>query len=164
MKKNAIIAIALTFALSACAPRGEQNEWGMGNKETAGGLGGAVLGGLAGSAIGGGSGRLWATGAGVLLGALVGSEVGRSLDESDRMYNERAWNRAYSAPLNDSVEWDNPGNGHRGYIVPVREGRISSSGAPCREYKQTIIVDNRAQSAYGTACRNSDGTWALVND
>lgn len=161
--KNKIIAIALsaTVAMGACAGPGEQNQWGMGNKQTIGGLGGAVLGGLAGSKIGGGSGRLWATGGGALLGALVGSEIGRSLDASDQMYNQRAWERAHYAPINERVSWNNPDSGHSGYIVPVREG-TSTSGYPCREYKQTIVVGGRAETAYGTACKNYDGTWRLT--
>ena len=59
------IMIAAVLALSACETL--QNR---GNKELIGGGAGAVLGGLAGSQIGGGSGQRWATGVGVLLGAL----------------------------------------------------------------------------------------------
>lgn len=158
--KMIIMALAVIVSLGACAAPGEQNQMGMGNKQTIGGLGGAVLGGLAGASMGKGQGRLWTTGAGVLVGALAGSEIGKSLDRSDRMYNDQAWNRAYSAPLNNQVSWNNPDNGHNGYIVPVREG-TSSSGYPCREYKQTIVVDGRAQTAYGTACQNRNGTWEL---
>ena len=164
MAKNKVIALALAGALSlsGCAGSGEQNQWGMGNKQTVGGLGGGVLGGLAGSSMGKGSGRLWTTGAGVLLGALVGSEVGRSLDRSDLMYNEQAWDRARSAPLNERVYWNNPDNGHSGYITPIREGR-STYGNPCRQFKQTIVVGGQAQTAYGTACQNQDGTWDITN-
>jgi surface antigen len=163
--KNKMIAAVLSavIVLAACAAPGEQNQYGMGNKQTVGGLGGAVLGGYAGSAMGRGNGRLWTTGAGALVGALLGSDVGRSLDQSDRMYNEQAWSRANDAPLNQRVAWNNPDNGHSGYITPVRDGR-NTYGSPCREYQQTIVVGGQAQSAYGTACRNDDGSWALVNE
>ncbi len=162
--KHKMIAMTLiaTVSLAACAAPGERNQWGMGNKQTVGGLGGAVLGGLAGSSIGGGSGRLWAAGAGTLIGALAGSEVGRSLDRSDYTYNQQAWNRAYSAPLYERVSWNNPETGHEGYITPVRDG-ISRSGMPCREYKQTIVIDGRAETAFGKACRHSDGTWTIAS-
>lgn len=160
--KIMIIALATTVSLGACAAPGEQNQMGMGNKQTIGSLGGAVLGGLAGSQVGKGSGRLWATGGGVLLGALVGSSIGKSLDHADLAYNQRAWDRAHTAPLNDRVSWNNPESGHSGYVTPVREG-TSNSGNLCREYKQTIVVDGRAETAYGTACKNRDGTWALNN-
>jgi surface antigen len=160
--KIVILAVVATLALSACAPEGEANRWGAGNKQTVGTLGGAVLGGLAGSSMGKGSGRLWATGAGALLGGFVGSEIGKSLDASDRMYNAQAWDRAQMAPLYSDVSWRNPDTGHSGYITPVREGR-NSYGYPCREYKQTIVVDGRAQSAYGTACQDRSGAWVLSN-
>lgn len=162
-KKIIVITLAVTIILCACAPGGQQNQWGMGNKQTVGGLGGAVLGGLAGSSMGKGSGRLWTTGAGALVGALVGSEIGQSLDQSDLMYNQQAWDRANSAGLNERISWNNPQNGHSGYIIPVREG-TSSSGDVCRQYKQTIVVEGRAETAYGTACQNRNGTWNLIGN
>ncbi len=162
--KTKILALALisTLALGACAADG-QNPWGMGNKQTIGTAGGAVVGGLLGSKVGGGSGQLWATGAGALLGAFVGSSIGKSLDQADIAYHEQAVNRAYSAPINQPISWSNPESGHSGTVTPVREGRQASTGNLCREYKQTIVVDGQAETAYGRACQNADGSWQLVN-
>jgi surface antigen len=157
------LILASTLVLSACAQNGETNAWGMGNKQTIGTVGGAALGGLAGSRIGNGSGQLWATGAGALLGAFVGSSIGGSLDKADQQYHANAVEQAYSAPLNQSINWNNPQSGHSGSVTPVREGRQASSGNLCRQYKQTIVVDGRSETAYGTACQNRDGTWALSN-
>lgn len=164
MMKKAIIALALisSLALGACAQDGN-NPWGMGNKQTVGALGGAAVGGLAGSNIGKGKGQLWATGAGALLGAFVGSSIGKSLDQADMAYHQQAIDRAYGAPLNQSINWNNPESGHSGSVTPVREGRNSASGNLCRQYKQTIVVDGRAETAYGTACQERDGTWTLAN-
>lgn len=159
--KMIVMTLAATLAVGACAAQGQENQLGMGNKQTVGSVGGAVLGGLLGSNVGKGKGQLWATGAGVLLGALVGSEIGKSLDASDMAYNQQAWDSAHSAPINNQVAWNNPQNGHSGYITPIREG--TRNGYPCREYKQTIVVDGRAETAYGTACRNPDNTWTLAN-
>lgn len=162
--KTKILALALisTLALGACAADG-QNPWGMGNKQTIGTAGGAVVGGLLGSKVGSGSGQLWATGAGALLGAFVGSSIGKSLDQADIAYHEQAVNRAYSAPINQPISWSNPESGHSGTVTPVREGRQASTGNLCREYKQTIVVDGQAETAYGRACQNADGSWQLVN-
>lgn len=135
---------------------------GVGNKQLIGGGTGAVLGGLAGSQIGGGSGRLWATGAGVLLGALAGSEIGSSLDKADQTYAMQANQRAYNAPIGETIRWNNPDSGNYGTITPTRTG-TSSSGAYCREYSQTINVGGRTQSGYGMACQQPDGTWRVVN-
>jgi len=54
--KNKILALALvsSLALTACAQPGQDNPWGMGNKQTAGTVGGAVAGGVIGSKLGGG--------------------------------------------------------------------------------------------------------------
>lgn len=163
--KNKILSLALVAALSlsACAQNGQQNSWGMGNKETIGGIGGAVAGGFLGSTVGKGKGRILAASAGTLLGAMAGSSIGRSLDQADMMFHQQAVEKAYSAPLNQPITWNNPESGHSGTVVPVREGRESASGNLCRQYKQTIVVDGQAQTAYGTACKESDGSWTLKN-
>ena len=163
--KTKILALAMisTLTLGACAQDGSDNSWGMGTKQTIGTAGGAVIGGILGSKVGKGSGQLWATGAGALLGAFAGSSIGQSLDQADRMYHEQAVEKAYTAPINETVNWNNPESGHSGSITPIREGRQASTGNLCRQYKQTIIIDGKAETAIGTACRNNDGTWTLAN-
>jgi len=158
MKKTILIlALMSSMALGAC-----NTLQGAGNKQLIGTGGGAILGGLAGSQVGSGSGRLWATGAGVLLGALLGSEIGSSLDRADMAYAQQASNRATTAPIGQKISWNNPETGNSGYITPVRDGR-DSSGAYCREYQQTIYVGGKQESGYGTACRQPDGTWKVIN-
>ncbi|TAL30575.1 MAG: glycine zipper 2TM domain-containing protein [Alphaproteobacteria bacterium] len=161
--KIMIVALAASLSLAGCAPPGEQNTWGMGNKQTAGAVTGGVLGGLVGHQIGGGRGKSWTTGIGAVLGALAGSQIGKQMDEQDLAYHRQTWDRAYSAPINDTITWNNPDNGHHGSITPIREGRNASTGGTCREYKQSIFIGGQAQTAVGTACQNSDGTWTMVN-
>ncbi|HMM13159.1 MAG: RT0821/Lpp0805 family surface protein [Parvibaculum sp.] len=135
----------------------------MGPKQGVGTVGGAVLGGLAGSAVGSGTGRLWATGAGVLLGALVGSEIGKSLDRADRQYMaERTQYALESAPSGQTVEWRNPDSGHYGTVVPQRA--YQDQGTYCREYTQTVNIGGKTERAYGTACRQPDGSWQIVSN
>lgn len=152
---------ALTAALMAGVTLSGCSAYDAGNKEMAGTALGAVVGGLAGSQIGGGDGQLWATGAGVLLGALVGSELGRSLDKADMAYMNQAQTRSYTAPIGETVSWNNPQSGNSGTYTPVRDGR-SSSGSYCREYQQTIYVGGQQQTATGTACQQPDGTWKII--
>ncbi|MEZ5918602.1 MAG: RT0821/Lpp0805 family surface protein [Alphaproteobacteria bacterium] len=156
--KNTILTVIVmaAFSLSAC-----QTLQGRGDKELFGGASGAVLGGVLGSQVGSGSGRLWATGAGVLLGTLLGSEIGRSLDQADMAYANQAAHRAYSAPVGETISWNNPESGNYGTYTPVRDGR-SSTGRYCREYQQTIIVGGRKEEGYGTACQQPDGSWEIV--
>ncbi len=156
--KSVIAATALALVVSGCA--GQDGYGGYGNKQVAGGLGGAALGGLLGSTIGKGNGRLAATGAGVLIGALVGSEIGRSMDQVDRMKASDAVYQAQSAPVGETIAWNNPDSGNYGSVTPVREG-TSGSGQYCREFQQTIVVGGRAEDGYGVACRQPDGSWEV---
>ncbi len=156
MKLKTLLAGA-TIALmtAACA------ESGYGPKQTVGGLGGAAAGGLIGAQFGSGSGKLAATAAGVLIGALIGSEIGRQLDEADRIRANEAINRAHTAQIGQTITWNNPQSGNYGSVTPTREG-TSSTGAYCREFQQTIVVGGKSRQGYGTACRQPDGSWQIV--
>ena len=105
---------------------------GIGTKQGVGTLGGAAAGGLAGAQIGKGTGQLAATAGGVLLGALLGSEVGKSLDRADQTYATRAANTAYTAPIGEPIQWENPESGNYGTVTPTREGR-TANGQYCRD-------------------------------
>jgi surface antigen len=158
MKKLVLVTLLAAMAsTTAC-----QTLDNVGTKQGVGGLAGAVGGGLLGSQVGGGSGKYWATGAGVLLGALIGSEIGASLDKADMAYAQQAQNRSYSAPVGETIAWNNPQSGNSGTYTATREGR-ASSGRYCREYQQTINVGGKQQSAYGQACQQPDGSWEIVN-
>jgi surface antigen len=69
--------------------------------------------------------------------------------------------RSHTAPLGETITWNNPNNDHRGSITPVRDG-WSESGKYCREFHQTVTIGGRSQDAYGIACRQPDGTWRIV--
>lgn len=156
-KLLALMMVA-TLGLTAC-----ESTSGMGNKQLIGTGTGAVLGGLVGSKVGKGSGQLVGVGVGTLLGALVGSEIGQSLDKADLAYANRAQQNAYSSPVGEPISWNNPESGNYGTITPTREG-TSTSGRYCREFTQTIYVEGRQQTGYGTACKNPDGSWQIVNN
>ena len=148
-------AIAIMALTAACAQNGQ-----FGTKQTIGGLGGAALGGWAGSTIGGGTGKLAATAAGVLIGALIGSEIGRGLDDVDKQKAERAYTQATTAPVGQSIAWSNPDTGNYGTVTPTREGK-SSNNEYCREFQQTVVIGGNQEQAYGVACRKPDGQWEV---
>ncbi len=156
MKIRPVAAAALIALFAASCSNSPYGE-----KQTIGGLGGAALGGLLGSQFGDGTGQLIATGAGVLIGGLIGSEIGRTMDEQDRMQANEAVIHAHEAPLGETIVWNNPGSGNSGTVTPIRDG-TSTSGLYCREFQQTITVGGETQTAYGTACRQPDGTWRIV--
>jgi surface antigen len=154
MTFKTVVATALILVFTAaCADQGDKQKIGT--------VTGAALGGLLGAQFGSGTGQLVATGAGVFIGGLIGSEIGRSMDEVDRMKANQAINTAHSAPLGETITWNNPDSGNRGTVTPVRDG-TSASGSYCREFQQTITVGGQTEQAYGTACRQPDGSWQIV--
>jgi surface antigen len=163
-KALAVCGICCVTALAGCAAPGQQGyappgEFGA-NKTTAGTLLGAGLGAFAGSKVGSGSGKLAATAIGGLLGAVAGHSIGSSLDQADLMYANRAGQQAFEyGRSNVPVEWRNPDTGHAGTVTPVRT--YETEGRYCREYQQTIVVGGQTEQAYGTACRQPDGSWQI---
>jgi len=153
--RSVLLVTVFALALSGC------QTGSMGAKESVGTVGGAIAGGLIGSRFGGGAGKLVAVGAGTLLGAFVGREIGSSLDKSDHQYAEQASQRAYAAPIGERVVWNNPQSGNSGTVVPVRDG-YTPAGSYCREFQQTIVVGGRSEQAFGTACRQPDGSWKIT--
>lgn len=153
-KSTAVAVLAAALIIGSCAET-------AGQKESGGALLGAVLGGLLGSQFGKGDGRLAATALGTLAGAAVGSSVGRNMDDVDRMKMRQAERVAYISPLNETIIWNNPDSGNHGSVTPVRDGN-TDNGAYCREFQSEIIVGGERHTGYGTACRQPDGSWKIV--
>jgi surface antigen len=152
-RKMVILVVLLAFVVTAC-------ETTPGPKATVGGLGGAAAGGLLGAVTGGG-----ATGiaAGVLLGGLIGGAIGDRLDAADRNAASAAAHQAFErAPSGTSTTWRNPDSGNYGSITPTRTYQ-TAQGTYCREYQQTITMDGEQHQGHGTACREPDGRWRIVN-
>ncbi len=152
LRRYAVIA-TMVLALGACEG---------GQKENIGTILGGVGGAVAGAQFGSGSGRLAATAAGTLLGAFLGREIGKSLDRADIAAAQQAQAAAHAAPIGQKITWSNPESGNSGTVTPIRQG-VDSAGNQCREYQTTITVGGRTEQAYGTACRQPDGTWKVVN-
>ena len=150
-----VVLLAATL-LTACAEMQDRP------KQTAGTLLGAGLGALAGSQIGGGKGQLAAVAIGTLAGAWMGSEVGKSLDKADRLYAQRTTQDALEYNKSGTpASWSNPDSGNSGTTVPTRTYK-TAEGKYCREFETTISIQGKSEKAYGTACREPDGTWRIV--
>jgi len=131
--------------------------------DPAGVIGGALIGGLLGNTLGRGNGRAGATVAGVIVGGVVGAALTRDLDCDDRSYAYRTYSDGFNAGRPDSrYTWQNPQNGHRGdfYVRDYYEDRY---GFRCANFQQTIWINGRQEEATGRACRQPDGTWAIVS-
>ena len=151
---------ALALSLAACAgPDGRISKQSIGA-----GVGAAAGVGI-GSLVGAGGGRTAAMIVGGLLGGIVGSEIGRTMDENDRLRAEAATQEALeSYPTGRMATWNNPDSGYSGTVTPGPQTPRSTNSRPCRSYTQTIEVEGRREIAEGVACRDPQtGTWRIVN-
>ena len=154
MRKIMVWILLPALVLSGCATIGEN--------EGSGTLIGAGTGALLGSTIGDGDGQLLAVAIGTLAGAIVGAQVGKTMDDLDRVAMERnAQHSLENTRTNTSTPWRNPDSGNYGHITPI-ETYQTGRGEYCREYLQEIVIGGERRRAYGTACRQPDGSWEII--
>jgi surface antigen len=118
---------------------------------------GTVIGGVAGALIGANNGGGGATVGGAIVGAILGGALGQAIDMSDQACYGQVLEYV---PNNQPVYWDD--NGAQYQVTPLRTYQ-GSDGLYCREYQTSIYIDGYPQQAYGTACRQPDGSWQLQN-
>jgi hypothetical protein len=97
---------------------------------------------------------LWLGLTGITLGILD------LLNEPQLRALEDAQIAATAAPIGAPVIWRHAGAG--GSVLATREG-WSETGRYCREFLQTVEIGGRAEQAYGTACRQPDGSWQVTS-
>lgn len=151
MKKIVIVLIPLALALIGC-----QN---MPREDSAALLGG-VIGAAVGHNFGSGHGKELATITGGVIGALAGASVGRKLDDYDALQTQRALEHHQTG---ETLSWVNPDTNDETELKPTRTYQNASTGQYCREYTTTVNVSGQPEQAYGTACRQPDGSWKIVN-
>lgn len=127
-------------------------------KTTGGALLGSAAGGLLAAAAGGGTTGIIG---GVLAGGLIGGAVGNALDQRDRELAMKQTQLALeTSRTGQASTWQNPDTGNYGTVTPTRTYQ-NAAGSYCREFQQTIVVGGETHQAYGTACRQPDGTWKV---
>ena len=100
---------------------------------------------------------------GRVAGRNVGGAAATFLTADDRSRLERATQNALeTGQSGDPVQWLNPDTGNRGSIIP--QPAFVMDGKSCREFQQTIIAGGATATGYGTACRNTGGTWLIAED
>jgi surface antigen len=127
------------------------------HKEVLVGLLGAAGGGFLGSKVGKGDGQLAATAAGTVIGYIVGSSLGRFMDDVDQSCVGQALERASDR---QTVAWTDGRRDSRYEVTPTRTFR--NDGRYCRDFVMDAIVDGRSDTVRGTACRNPDGSWTRI--
>ena len=147
--------LLLLFAITSCSAMKET--YGDNPKAVLGSLGGAGAG--AGIAALAGASPAWIVGS-AIMGGLLGGYIGHKLDDRDKkMASQTAMQAFEHNQTGKASVWDNPDTGNHGSVTPTRT--FQQNGQYCREYKQTIVVGDDPQTAYGTACRQADGTWKV---
>jgi hypothetical protein len=83
-----------------------------------------------------------------------------NLNEQQQREHEKTLHDALQAPVGETIRWRD--NDASGSVTIVREG-TSSEGRYCREYTQEVNIGGESQQVYGTACRNPDGSWDIMD-
>lgn len=123
---------------------------------------GAVGGGYLGSQFGSGGGKTAATIFGAVLGSYLGGKMGERLDARDYEKMEATTYEALDqAPNGETRSWVNEESGASGTVTPHETYR-TADGTDCREFTQTVSIENDRESATGVACRQADGSWRIV--
>ena len=154
MKKtmSVIAAAAVSVALlGGCAG------WDWNNSDTGTVLGG-VAGGALGSQIGSGTGSTIATVVGTLAGGALGNYIGGRFDQRDRRQFGSALE---SNQTGNTSRWSNPDTDGTYAVTPTNTYRDGDQ--PCREFTMNANVEGKNDQVTGTACRQSDGSWRVVN-
>jgi surface antigen len=99
-----------------------------------------------------------------VLGAAIGSEIGRRLDERDRMmYAQTVRFAAERAQVGQRQTWSNPQSGNGGTVTPTSVAYRGNDGRQCRNFSETITLkDGKTEQINGRRCKNADGSWEFV--
>lgn len=125
------------------------------NRDIIGAVLGGAVGAAAGSQIGKGDGRTLATIGGAVIGVLVGGNIGRAMDQVDRSCVGQVLERT---PPGRTVVWSDPDRNRAYEVTPTRTYQVPG-GEYCREYQMKVTIAGRVENAWGTACRQPDGSW-----
>ena len=82
------------------------------------------------------------------------------LNEAQQREHEAAQIAATTAPIGERIVWRE--GRASGTVVATREG-TSTAGRYCREFRHEVSIGGRTEQAYGTACRNPDGSWEVIS-
>jgi len=148
-RASVMFYVGFTLLLTSCATtRGENESRGM--------IIGGILGGVLGHEIGSGHGRTAATVIGTMIGTTIGGNVGRSMDKTDRLNVSRSLETVRTGV---GTTWRNPDTGYQYRVVPTSTYEVNN--APYREYTVDASIGGKTEQIYGTACRQTDGSWKV---
>jgi surface antigen len=145
-----VITVCAALFLFACSTAPSKQEQGV--------FIGAIAGGILGHQVGGGSGNVLATIIGTMAGAAIGGNIGRTMDETDRLHTTAALENVRTGVPS---AWVNPDTGYEYVVTPT--STYEEDDGPCREYTLDATIGGKTEQIYGTACRQADGSWLIVD-
>ena len=99
--------------------------------------------------------------AGISGGGLVGGPFGAKLERPDRTLAFEAEYKALEySKGGELVAWAGKTDAISGKVVAAQPYRVGSQD--CRQYSHEMNLSGTVTNARGTACRNVDGTWTLL--
>jgi surface antigen len=129
------------------------------NRQQMGQVLGAATGVAIGSQIGKGNGNTVAMVGGAIIGAMVGGNIGQSMDRLDQGCVGQILEHA---PDGKNIAWTDSNTGRMYQVMPEKAYQ-TSQGQSCRKYLTHAMIDGRDRQVYGTACRQSNGAWQMMN-
>lgn len=147
---KSVIAVCVALTLFGCSTAPSKQDQGM--------IIGAIAGGILGHQVGGGSGQVLATMIGTVAGAAIGGSIGRTMDDYDRMNASAALENVRTGVPST---WVNPDTGYEYVMTPTNT--YDSGTGPCREYTLDATIGGKTEQIYGTACRQADGSWKVMD-
>lgn len=166
-------ALATGLMVSGATP-------GQAENELLGGLLGGAAGAGVGGAIGGGKGAAIGGVLGLGIGALGANQLSKPKQPEQPTYvapPPPAYQQGYAPPPAYQQGYAPPPAPAQGYVPPPPPTTYQQGGQPqpapaahdafdtsyCREYSTTTVIDGAEQKSHGTACRQADGTWRILN-
>lgn len=83
-----------------------------------------------------------------------------NLNEQQQREHEAAQVRATTAAIGEKIIWQD--GRVSGSVTATRDGN-STTGRYCREFRHEVSIGGKKEQAYGTACRQADGSWEVIS-
>jgi surface antigen len=149
MRVPVVIALLAGVSIAGCS---------AGSGITTGTVPGANTGRIVASPVATGAGQ---APIGAVEGGVMGADIGRSLNDSDRAVALKAEYEALEyGRSGHSMQWRSNTDDVNGTI---RVGGIYQvNSLDCREYTHDIAIGGRTRVVKGTACRRPDGVWRVI--
>ena len=148
--RELVVCVGL-LALAGCISDGS-----YGNRQLAGGVGSDT----AGVAVSPGSNRITAAASGPVISALVGPDIGQSLNDQDRQNAFVAAQDSFASGR--TTRWSNTNTGRYDTVDPTPT-YTGPTGQTCRNFSHTMWADGRNGTVEGKACRQTDGSWQITS-